>query len=68
MKGDSTSLGAGNKSGRFLLNALVGSQVAVCMALLLTAGLLLRGLYDAQTVDLGFEIKGVATMFLHLGT
>ena len=42
------------------------SQVAVCMVLLLAAGLLLRGLYRAQTVDPGFEIKGVAAIFLDL--
>ena len=66
MKGDGTSVSSGKKSGRFLLNTLVGSQVAVCMVLLLAAGLLLRGLYSAQTIDPGFEIKGVATIFLNL--
>ncbi len=67
MKGDGTVSASGKRSGRFLLNMLVGSQVAVCMVLLLAAGLLLRGLYYAQTVDPGFEIKGVATTFLDLG-
>jgi predicted permease len=67
MKGDGTATTSGKKSGRFLRSALVGSQVAVCMVLLLAAGLLLRGLYYAQTVDPGFEIKGVATTFLELG-
>jgi len=67
IKGDGTQFGAGRKSGRLLLDLLVGSQVAVCMVLLLAAGLLLRGLYQAQTVDPGFEIKGVATMFMYLG-
>jgi predicted permease len=66
LKGDGTPFGAGRKSGRLLLNSLVGSQVAVCMVLLLATGLLLRGLYYAQTVDPGFEIKGAATMFLNL--
>jgi macrolide transport system ATP-binding/permease protein len=66
MKGDGIPFGGGKKSGRFLLNTLVGSQVAVCMVLLLAAGLLLRGLYSAQTIDPGFEIKGVATIFLNL--
>src|SRR5260370_30936598 len=37
------------------------------MVLLLAAGLLLRGLYSAQTIEPGFEIKGVAAMFLDLG-
>jgi macrolide transport system ATP-binding/permease protein len=67
MKGDGAPFGASKKSGRLLLDLLVGSQVAVCMVLLLAAGLLLRGLYQAQTVDPGFEIKGVATMFMYLG-
>ncbi len=38
------------------------------MVLLLAAGLLLRGLYSAQTIDPGFEMKGVATIFMDLGT
>jgi predicted permease len=56
---------SGKKSGRFLRNALVGAQIAVSMILLLAAGLLLRGLYYAQTVDPGFEMKDVATTFLN---
>lgn len=67
MKGDGASAASGKRSGRFLLNTLVGAQVAVCMVLLLAAGLLLRGLYYAQTVNPGFEIKGVATTFVDLG-
>jgi macrolide transport system ATP-binding/permease protein len=67
MKGDGAPTASDKRSRRFLLNALVGSQVAVCMVLLLAAGLLLRGLYYAQTVDPGFEVKGVASTFLHLG-
>jgi putative ABC transport system permease protein len=66
LKEDGAHSGLGKRSGRLLRNALVGSQVAVCMVLLLAAGLLLRGLYHAQTVDPGFEIKGVATTFLNL--
>jgi len=66
MKGEGAHFGAAKRSGRFLLSTLVGSQVAVCMVLLLAAGLLLRGLYNAQTIDPGFEIKGVATIFLNL--
>jgi predicted permease len=66
MKGDGTSCASGKKGGRFLVNALVGAQVAVCMVLLLAAGLLLRGLYYAQTVDPGFEDKNVAEVYLNL--
>jgi hypothetical protein len=63
MKGDCASVTTLKKSGRFLLNTLVGSQVAVCMVLLLAAGLLLRGLYNTQTIDPGFEDKNVAQAF-----
>ncbi len=66
LKGDGAHSGPGKRSGRFLLNALVGSQVAVCMVLLLAAGLLLRGLYYAQTVNPGFEEKNVAQAFFNL--
>ena len=65
MHGDGAAVG-GKRRRRFLLKALVGAQVAVCMVLLMAAGLLLRGLYYAQTVDPGFEIKGVATTLLNL--
>lgn len=50
----------------FLRNALVGTQVAVSMVLLIAAGLLLRGLYQAQTIDPGFEMKNVAVVSFDL--
>jgi len=56
----------GKNRGRFLRNTLVGAQIAVSMILLLAAGLLLRGLYHAQTIDPGFERKDVATTFFNL--
>jgi predicted permease len=68
LKGDGAHAGSERKGGRFLLNSLIGSQVAVCMVLLLAAGLLLRGLYYAQTVDPGFDDKNVAQIFLNLRT
>jgi predicted permease len=64
LKEDGAKSGPGKKSGRFLRNTLVGAQIAVCMILLLAAGLLLRGLYYAQTVDPGFEMKDVGAAFL----
>ncbi len=66
LKEDTSHSGWGKKRGRFWRNALVGAQIAVSMVLLLAAGLLLRGLYYAQTVDPGFETKHVATAFLNL--
>ncbi len=55
--------GSDGKTGDgFLRNALVGTQVAVSMVLLIAAGLLLRGLYQAQIIDPGFEMKNVASV------
>jgi macrolide transport system ATP-binding/permease protein len=68
LKGGAIHSGSRRTSGRFLRNALVGAQIAVCMTLLLAAGLLLRGLYHAQTVNPGFEMKSVASAFLNLRT
>jgi len=65
LKDESAYAGSGKKSG-LLRSALVAAQIAVSMILLLAAGLLLRGLYYAQTVDPGFEMKGVASVFLNL--
>src|SRR5260370_1333852 len=45
---------------------LVGMQVAVCMILLIAAGLLRRGLYMAQTVDPGFEMRGITQAIFDL--
>jgi putative ABC transport system permease protein len=66
LKGDGAELCPGKISGAFLRGFLVGSQIAVCMILLLSAGLLLRGLYYAQTVDPGFDTKQVAGAFFNL--
>jgi macrolide transport system ATP-binding/permease protein len=66
LKGDGIHSGPGKTSRRFLRNALVSAQIAVCMILLLAAGLLLRGLYYAQTVNPGFEMNNVAGAFLNL--
>jgi len=59
------SLFAG-KGGRWLRGALVSAQVAVCLVLLITAGLLTRGLYAAQNIDPGFELKGIVTAHFDL--
>ncbi len=45
----------GRHSGRWLRGGLIGVQVAVCMVLLISAGLLLRGLYAVETADPGFD-------------
>lgn len=58
LKGEGGGL-TGRARGGKLRSTLVGVQVAVCMVLLIAAGLLMRGLYLAQTVDPGFEMKGI---------
>lgn len=66
LKGDAGQSDPGKKSGRLFRNALVGAQIAMCMILLLAAGLLLRGLYYAQMVDPGLNMKNVAATFFNL--
>jgi predicted permease len=58
VKGEGGGL-TGKARGGKLRSTLVGVQVAVCMVLLIAAGLLMRGLYSAQKVDPGFEVKGM---------
>jgi len=52
--------GPGHLSGGRLQRVLLGAQVAVCMVLMISAGLLLRALYATQTVEPGFEHEDVA--------
>jgi hypothetical protein len=54
------------KSGGFLRQSLVGVQVAVCMILLIAAGLMARALYRAQTIDPGFEMTNVTAISFDL--
>ena len=52
-----------DRAGRtWMRSALIGGQVAGCMVLLIAAGLLLRGLYHAQTVDPGFDMTHVGAV------
>jgi len=58
MKVDVT--GMDRRSGARLRGTLVGLQVAVCMVLMIAAGLLLRGLVTTRDVDPGFDYENVA--------
>ena len=51
----------GGRSAGWLRNSLVTAQVAVCLVLLMAAGLLVRGLQSAQAIDPGFETRGIVT-------
>ncbi len=57
---------AGEQRSGFLRGGLVGLQVAVSMMLLIAAGLMLRGLYAAQTIDPGFEMKNILAVSFDL--
>jgi len=65
LKDEGMGLGARSARG-FLRQSLVGLQVAVSMILLIAAGLMLRALHYAQTIDPGFEMKNIATIALDL--
>jgi predicted permease len=55
---DAGLLGTRMKRSR-LRHALVVMQVAMCLSLLMGAGLLARGLQRARALDLGFDVHGV---------
>ena len=63
MKQDSAGAGSSRRGGR-LRATLVGVQVALCMVLMIAAGLVLRGLYATYTIDPGFEYRNVAFVSL----
>jgi predicted permease len=51
----------GGRSASWLRGSLVTAQIAVCLVLLIAAGLLVRGLQAAQAIDPGFETRSIAT-------
>jgi predicted permease len=63
MKRESAGAGGGQRGSR-LRGMLVGVQVALCMVLMIAAGLLLRGLYATYTIDPGFAYRDVALISL----
>ena len=52
--------------GGWLRGMLVGIQVAVCMILLISASLLMRALYSAETTDPDFQYRNVAVVSVSL--
>jgi macrolide transport system ATP-binding/permease protein len=61
LKDEGSGFAGARISQGLLRNALVAAQVAVCLVLMIAAGLLARGLQSAQTLDPGFSMKGVVT-------
>ena len=53
---------AGSQRTGWLRGTLIAVQISVCMVLLISAGLLLRALYAAHTIDPGFEYRNVAVV------
>ena len=66
LKQEGAGLTTGGQRGGFS-GVLVGGQVALCMVLLLTSGLMVRALLRAQTVDPGFTMRNVAVLSYDLG-
>jgi predicted permease len=58
--------GSSSRRGGRMRGTLVGVQVALSMVLMISTGLLLRGLYATYTIDPGFAYRNVA--FLSFGT
>jgi predicted permease len=54
------------RSSRRLQSVLVTVQVAVCLVLLVSAGLLSRGLYRAHTIDPGLAMADVSVLAYNL--
>jgi macrolide transport system ATP-binding/permease protein len=66
MKEDAAHSQTGTISAGRLRNFLVSLQVAACMLLLLASGLLLHGLYRAQTANPGFQMKNIEAVAFDL--
>jgi predicted permease len=56
----------GARGGQFLRNSLIVTEIAVCLALLVGAGLLLRSFAGLRSAHIGVDPRGVLTMRLNL--
>jgi putative ABC transport system permease protein len=63
---DNNEAFGGRLARSWLRNGLVVAQVALCLVLLIPAGLLLRGLSKALAADPGYETKKLLTVFYSL--
>jgi predicted permease len=67
MRDEGTGLGTGWTRSR-LRGWLIGGQVAVSMLLLITAGLLARGLVRSRAADPGFDTRGLHLLTADFGS
>jgi predicted permease len=65
---DAAAKGAGSSQARGLRNALVSSQVALGMVLLVVFGLLMRSLLNVESSPLGYDPHGVLTASVRVPT
>ncbi|HEY2389791.1 MAG TPA: ABC transporter permease [Candidatus Angelobacter sp.] len=56
--------GSSGRSNRWMNRTLVGGQIALCLMLLIGAGLVLKSLRHLLAVDPGFQANNVLTMLL----
>jgi macrolide transport system ATP-binding/permease protein len=66
MKEEGAETHVGSGRGGWLRSSLVATQIAVCMVLLLAAGLFLRGWQRTYTMDPGFSMKNTAVVSFDL--
>src|SRR5262245_807173 len=67
LKDEGSTFGAEFSQSR-LRNVLVVAQIAVCLTLLVAAGLLLRNLIRVQTIDTGLVTRNVFTLYIRSQT
>jgi len=65
LKDEGAAFGGRLRKSR-LRGLMVGTQVTVCLVLLIAAGLLARTSQRALAVDLGFDYRGIVTLWLML--
>jgi putative ABC transport system permease protein len=66
LKSSANAVVSSTSSGRALRNTLIVVEIAVCLALLVGAGLLLRSFARMRSADLGVQTSNVLTMNLNL--
>lgn len=66
LKSSATAAGGALGRGRLIRNALVIGEIAVCLALLVGAGLLLRSFSRLRNANIGFQPDNILTASLNL--